>query len=34
MLIDNRNDDKYKELYSDDYFKIYEIKKDNKTTEE
>ena len=28
MLIDNRNDDKYKEIYSDDNFKIYEINRE------
>ena len=27
MLIKNRGDNKYKELYSDDYFIIYEIQR-------
>ena len=30
MLIDNRTDNKYKKLYSDDYFKVYEINKQSK----
>ena len=34
MLINNRNDDKYKKIYSDDNFVIYEIQRSSKTVEE
>jgi hypothetical protein len=34
MLIDNRTDNKYKQIYKDSYFVIYEIQRENQNVEE